>query len=49
MEHAFLTHCTRYLKDDGLLVFIIPRSRLAVSARYLASHYGRIRCWACAA
>ena len=46
VEHAFLTHCTRYLKEDGLLVFIVPRSRLAVSARYLASHYGRIRCWA---
>ena len=45
VEHAFLTHCTRYLAVDGLLVFIVPRSRLAVSARYLASHYGRIRCW----
>ncbi len=45
-EHAFLTHCTRYLAMDGLLVFIVPRIRLAVSARYLASHYGRIRCWA---
>ena len=44
-EHSFLTHCTRYLAVDGLLVFIVPRSRLAVSARYLASHYGRIRCW----
>ncbi len=46
VEHSFLTHCTRYLAVDGLLVFIVPRSRLAVSARYLASHYGRIRCWA---
>ena len=27
-------------------MFIVPRGRLAVSARYLASHYGRIRCWA---
>ena len=46
VEHAFLTACTRYLADGGLLVFIVPRHRLTVSARYLASHYGRIRCWA---
>ncbi len=45
-EHAFLTHCTRYLAEDGLLVFIVPRQRLAVSARYLSTHYGRMRCWA---
>ena len=46
VEHAFLTHCTRFLVDGGLLVFIVPRQRLAVSARYLATHYGRLRCWA---
>ena len=46
MEHAFLTACTRYLADGGLLAFIVPRHRLAVSARFLASHYGRMRCWA---
>ena len=45
-EHAFLTHTTRYLADGGLLVFIVPRQRLAVSARYLSTHYGRMRCWA---
>ncbi len=45
-EHRFLTHCTRYLAHGGLLVFIVPRTRLAVSARYLASHYGRLRCFA---
>ncbi len=45
-EHAFLTHCTRYLADGGLLVFIVPRQRLSVSARYLASHYRDLRCWA---
>ena len=45
-EHAFLTHCTRYLTEGGLLVFIVPRQRLAVSARYLSTHYGRMRCWA---
>lgn len=46
VEHRFLVHCTRYLAESGLLIFIVPRKRLAVSARYLASHYRRIRCWA---
>ena len=45
-EHAFLTHSTRYLNDGGLLVFIVPRQRLAVSAKHLASYYYRLRCWA---
>ena len=45
-EHAFLTHTTRYLAEGGLLAFIVPRQRLAVSARYLSTHYGRMRCWA---
>ena len=45
-EHAFLTHCSRYLAPDGLLIYIVPRKRLAVSARYLASHYSRLSCWA---
>ena len=46
VEHAFLTHCTHYLVEGGLLIFIVPRQRLAVSARYLSTHYGRMRCWA---
>ena len=46
VEHSFLTHCTRYLAGDGLLVFIVPRTRLAVSARYIATHYANLRCWA---
>ncbi len=45
-EHAFLTQCSRYLAPDGLLVYIVPRKRLRVSARYLASHYSRLSCWA---
>ena len=39
LEHAFLTSLTRALCVRGLLVFLIPQRRLAVSARYLASHY----------
>ena len=46
VEHRFLVHTTRYLAEEGLLILIVPRKRLAVSARYLASHYRRIRCWA---
>ena len=49
VEHSFLTHCTRYLTENGLLVFIVPRQRLSYSAGYLSTHYGRMRCWACAA
>ena len=45
-EHAFLVHTTRYLAEEGVLVFVVPRQRLAVSARYLSTHYRRIRCWA---
>ena len=45
MEHAFLIHCTRYLTVGGLLILVVPKHRLAVSARYLAAHYDRIRCW----
>ena len=45
MEHALLTHTTRYLTDGGLLLFIVPKQRLSVSARYLSSHYRDLRCW----
>ena len=45
-EHSFLTHATRYLAEKGLLVFVVPRQRLEVSARYLSTHYRGIRCWA---
>ena len=46
VEHSFLVHCTRYLYENGVLVFIVPKARLAVSARHLASHYRALRCWA---
>lgn len=41
LEHAFLTTLSRALAPDGLLLFLVPQRRLAVSARYLASHYSR--------
>ena len=39
LEHAFLTTLSRALCAQGVLVFVLPQSRLAVSARYLATHY----------
>jgi len=43
LEHAFLTSLTRSLCPSGVLVFLVPQSRLSVSARYLASHYSRFQ------
>ena len=45
VEQAFLSHCTRYLVENGLLILIVPRHRLAVSARYLAANYRDLHCW----
>ncbi len=45
LEHAFLTAMTRALCPGGLLVFIVPQRRLAVSARYLAAHFTRFACY----
>ena len=44
VEHAFLTHCTRYLVSGGLLILVVPRHRLSVSARFLAANYDRLEC-----
>ncbi|MCC6173834.1 MAG: class I SAM-dependent methyltransferase [Chloroflexi bacterium] len=43
LEHAFLTSLTRALAPGGVLVFLVPQPRLAVSARYLSSHFTEIR------
>lgn len=45
LEHAFLTSVTRALCPGGVLVFLIPQRRLAISARYLASHYAGFRAY----
>ena len=45
MEQAFLAHCTRYLAPGALLIFVVPKHRLAVSAHYLSAHYDRLKCW----
>ncbi|MCY3558429.1 MAG: DUF6094 domain-containing protein [Chloroflexi bacterium] len=46
VEQAFLTHCSRYLEPDGVLVYIIPRNQIATSARFLTTNYRRVRAWA---
>ena len=46
VEHAFLTHCSRYLEPSGVLVYIIPRAQIARSARFLTTNYGEVRVWA---
>jgi predicted RNA methylase len=43
LEHAFLTGLSRALCPGGILVFLIPQGRLAVSARYLAAHFTGFR------
>ena len=45
VEHAFLTHCSRYLEPDGVLVYIIPRAQIATSARFLTTNYRLVRAW----
>jgi SAM-dependent methyltransferase len=45
LEHGFLTETSRVLSPGGVLVFIVPQRRLAVSARYLAGHFSRLTCY----
>ena len=44
MEHAFLLHCTRYLKEDGVLVYIVPQNQLEISANFLSRNYRDLEC-----
>ncbi len=39
LEHHFLTALSRTLCPGGVLVYVVPRVRLRLSARYLASQY----------
>ena len=45
VEHSFLLHCTRYLVERGVLVYIVPRRSLAVSLRFLAANYSQLRAY----
>ena len=43
-EHAFLLRATRYLRTNGILIFIVPRRELSTSARFLSTYYQGLKC-----
>ena len=43
LELVFLEHSYRWLKTGGVLVFVIPQSRLAKCARLLSEHFTDVR------
>jgi uncharacterized methyltransferase DUF6094 len=43
LELVFLEHTYRWLKPEGVLVFVIPQGRLKPCARLLADHFKSIR------
>ena len=45
LEHSFLVSSSRALCPGGVLVLVVPRARLAGSARYLVAHYAGHRAW----
>jgi len=42
MESVFLEHCYRWVRTDGVLVFVIPANALNSCARLLASQFNRL-------
>lgn len=45
LEHAFLRNFTPTLRPGGIIVHIVPQTRLEISADYLAHRYENIRVW----
>jgi len=43
LEYVFLEHTYRWLKADGVLIFVIPQQRLTKCARLLAEQFTDIR------
>jgi hypothetical protein len=43
LEFVFLEHTHRWLKSEGILVFVIPQARLKPCARLLADHFKDFR------
>lgn len=43
LESVFLEHTYRWLKPEGVLIFVIPQARLKPCARLLADHFKDIR------
>ena len=46
VEQQFLSQATRYLQDEGILIYIIPRRQLDKSAKYIALHFRTVQCYA---
>jgi hypothetical protein len=42
MESVFLEHCYRWVRTDGVIVFVIPATALNSCARLLASQFDRL-------
>lgn len=49
LESIFLEHTYRWLKCEGVLVFVIPQPRIQPCARLLAEHFREIRIYRLAA
>ena len=45
MESVFLEHCYRWVRTDGVLVFVVPSLALAPCARLLASQFDHVTVW----
>src|SRR5215468_8407981 len=45
MELVFLRHTGRWLKPDGVLFFVIPKTQLSRCTRTLAEHFEQIRAY----
>ena len=43
LELVFLEHTYRWLKPNGVLVFVLPQPQLRVCAKLLAEHFGELR------
>jgi len=43
LESIFLEHTYRWLKQKGVLIFVIPQAQLKVCARLLAEHFSDLR------
>ncbi len=45
LELRFLRRTTAKLAPDGVLIWIVPQSRLRAAAKHLAEHYHDLACW----
>lgn len=45
VEQQFLAQTSRYLKEEGILVYIVPRRQLDKSAKYIGMHFQNVQCF----